>query len=181
MLRAIPICLLAFALAAADGSPSTKPVNLVTNGDFTAGWSEWSPGEHDKASGKIALASEDGNTFLRLLEPTQVLHKTTIAIDPGWKKLHVTCRMRLAHFTGNPAISYGNARLANSFIMPDGKRKYLGIVQLAADTDPAKDGGWVRLETLAEVPAGAVQFEVACGNFGKAGQSDFDDIAVIAE
>jgi hypothetical protein len=178
MLRPILLGLLVAALAAADGAP---PANLVTNGDFTAGWSEWSPGERDKASGKIALASEDGNTFLRLLEPAQVLHKTTITIAPGWKKLHVTCRMRLSKFAANPAISYGNARLANSFILPEGKRAYLGIVQLTADTDPAKDGGWVKLETVAEIPAGALQFEVACGNFGKAGQSDFDDITVVAE
>jgi hypothetical protein len=179
--RALPLSLLVLALAAADSTPQAKPANLLANGDFTAGWTEWSPGERDKTSGKVALVSEDGNTFLRLLEPTQVLHKSMIAIVPGWKKLRVSCRMRLAQFAANPAISYGNARLANSFLLPDGKRSYLGIVQLTADTDPAKDGGWVKLETVAEIPAGALQFEVACGNFGKAGQAEFDDITVVAE
>jgi hypothetical protein len=161
--------------------PVSPPTNLVSNGDFTAGWTGWAPNENDKKAGQVALASEDGNTYLHLAKPLQVLPAKRIAIDPTWKKLHVSCRIRAAGLQTNDAISYGNARLANSFVMPEGKRKYLGIVQVKANTDPAVDGGWAKLTTTAEIPAGALEFEVACGNFGLAGQTDFDDIVVTAE
>jgi len=129
----------------------------------------------------VSLQSEDGNTFLRLTKPTQVMPVKRIAIDPAWKKLRVSCRMRLSGFTANKDINYGNARLANSFVLPENKRAYLGIVLLEADTDPAKDAGWKTLSIEAVIPAGALEFEVACGNFGKAGQTDYDDIVVTAE
>lgn len=175
----IPALLLAAcALAAADpaSAAATAGANLVPNGDFTAGWQGWSPSDNDKKAAKVQLASEDGNTFLRLAQPTQVLRTAKIAIDPGWKVLHVRCRLRTEGLVVNDAIGFGNARLANSFIMPDGKRKYLGIVQVTKDT-----GGWQALSVDAKVPDGAKEFEVACGNFGKAGQCDFDDITVTAE
>ena len=56
-----------------------------------------------------------------------------------------------------------------------------GIRIIMADTDPAKDGGWVTLKGVAEVPEGALEYEVACGNFATAGQTDFDDLVVTAE
>jgi hypothetical protein len=110
-----------------------------------------------------------------------VLPTKRITIDPAWKKLQISCRMRVSGFQPNETISYGNARLANSFVMPEGKRKYLGIIQVKANTDPAVDGGWTKLTTSAEIPAGALEFEVACGNFGLAGKTDYDDIVVTAE
>ena len=174
----ISLSLLA-ACTAADTAPVVK--NLVANGDFTAGWTNWSPHENDKTSAVVSLQSEDGNTFLRMTKPTQVLPVKRIAIDPAWKKLHVSCRIRLSGFKPDTAINYGNARLANSFILPEGKRAYLGIVLVDADTDPAKDSGWKSLSITADIPAGAQEFEVACGNFGKAGETDFDDIVVTAE
>ncbi len=167
------------ACAAADPAPVVK--NLVENGDFTAGWTNWSPHENDKKAAVASLQSEDGNTFLRLTKPTQVMPVKRITIDPAWKKLHVSCRMRASGLVPNKDINYGNVRLANSFVMPENKRAYLGIVQLEADTDATKDGGWKTLSIDAVIPAGAVEFEVACGNFGKAGQSDYDDIVVTAE
>jgi len=170
---------LAGLCAAADPAPVVK--NLAVNGDFTAGWTNWSPNENDKKSAVVSLQSEDGNTFLRLTKPTQVLPAKRIAIDPTWKKLHVSCRMRLSGFTPNKDLSYGNARLANSFVLPGDKRAYLGIVLLDADTDATKDAGWTNLSVVAEIPAGALEFEVACGNFGKAGETDYDDIVVTAE
>jgi hypothetical protein len=165
--------------AAADPAPAVT--NLVVNGDFTAGWTNWNPHEKEKAEAVVSLQSEDGNTFLRLTKPTQVLPVKRIAIDPAWKKLQVSCRMRASGLIPNTAINYGNARLANSFILPEGKRAYRGIVQLEADTDATKDSGWKSLSIVAEIPAGALEFEVACGNFGKAGEIDYDDIVVTAE
>ncbi len=179
MYRLLISLFLAGICAAADPAPAVT--NLVVNGDFTAGWTNWNPHEKDKAEAVVSLQSEDGNTFLRLTKPTQVMPVKRIAIDPTWKKLQVSCRMRLSGFIVNKDLNYGNARLANSFVLPAGKRAYLGIVQLGADTDATKDAGWTTLSMVAEIPAGAVEFEVACGNFGKAGETDFDDIVVTAE
>lgn len=180
MPRILILVLAAIAAVAVDpAAPATAALlgrALLPNGDFTAGWQGWAPAEGDKKAGKVQLASEDGNTFLRLAQPTQVLRSSRIVIDPAWKTLHVRCRMRVEGLQANEAISYGNARLANSFVMPDGKRRYLGIVQTAKDT-----GGWKELAAEAAIPEGAKEFEVACGNFGKAGQCDFDDIVVTAE
>jgi|GEM_PF-2883116 len=177
MIAAIPL----LAAVEPGPAPATPAANLVVNGDFTAGWTNWAPHENDKGSGTAALQSEDGNTYLHLASPTQVLLSARIAINPTWKRLTISCRMRLSGFVANPEITYGNARLANSFVLPEGKRAYLGILQLSADTDPAKDGGWVTLKGVAEVPEGALEYEVACGNFATAGQTDFDDLVVTAE
>ena len=178
MHRALLILIAAGACWAADPAVSSS---LVTNGDFTAGWTNWSPNEADKTLAKVSLQSEDGNTFLHLAQPTQVLSTKHLVIDPSWKKLHISCRIRLADFKPNTDISWGNARLANSFIMPEGKQAYVGIVLQDANTDPGKDGGWKTLATVVEIPAGALEFEVVCGNYGTAGQTDFDDIVVTAE
>lgn len=175
MLRLLLPALAAVCLAA-ESAP-----NLLPNGDFSAGLTGWAPSEKDLASGKVSLQSEDGNGYLRLAEPTQVMAAKRLAIQPGWKKLTVRCRMRVAGLVLDESKSWGNARLANSFVMPEDKRKYLGIVQLTKDTDAKLDNGWTVLTTTAEIPAGALEFEVACGNFAKAGRAEFDDITVTAE
>ena len=180
--RSLPQLLLAASVwTGVWAAEPAAPANLLVNGDFTAGWTGWSPTAADKESTTVSLQSADGNTFLHLSKPTQVLAAKRITLDPTWKKLHVSCRIRLSAFAPNPAISWGNARLANSFLMPDDKRNYAGIVQVEGNTDPAADDGWKRLSVVADIPAGALAFEVICGNYGSAGETDFDDIVVSAE
>lgn len=160
--------------------PAAQP-NLLVNGDFTAGWTGWSPNADNKESATVSLQSEDGNTFLHFAKPTQVPATKRIAINSSWKKLHISCRLRLSAFVPNPAISWGNARLANSFVMPDDKRHYAGILQVEGNTDPKVDDGWKRVSVVTDIPAGSVAFEVICGNYGAAGETDFDDVLVTAE
>lgn len=111
-------------------------------------------------------------TVLHIDGPGSCKLATAIAIDPTWKAIHLSVRMRAAGFVQGEQ-SWNNVRVACAFLMPDGSRSYTTSADLRTDA-----ADWQLLMVDQAIPAGAVGEEVVVANMGKAGSADFSELVL---
>lgn len=145
--------------------------NLILNGDFEereqqyfAGW------RHD---GRI-LANTDGeNTWIKL-EKSFAQTDQFIEIDPSWKKLTLTCRIKLTDVVRGKK-GWMVAKLAIDF--QNENKKHIGPWQKSPGGVGTKD--WTPHTVEMTIPAGAKYLKVAPAMFGKSGTIEVDDVKVV--
>jgi hypothetical protein len=169
--------------APAAVKPAATPViegpNVVVNGtiepgpagDGVAGW--YVPDKHKAA---VQFLTEDGNRFIRLTndDPAKtVLVDQKIDVDPSWKAVTVSVRMRATNLKPG-AKPAQDARLA--FAFKDASDKRVGnwppVPYITGDSD------WTERTVTAEVPPGAHHMVLQMAIFYATGAVDFDDIKV---
>jgi serine/threonine protein kinase len=170
-----------FAAASIKPATTMEQTNVVKNGDMeqgdaAGGVSNWFI--HDRFKDVITVEHEGGNHFLRINGDTSktIFADQQIKVDPTWKVLNISARMRATDFTSGKQ-AFQDARLAVAF--KDGKGVRVGSwppVPLIKDNTP-----WVERTVTVDVPPGAKTLYLQAAVFNAAGTVDFDDIKVVPQ
>ena len=168
-------------------SPASAPALIagaeaLTNGSMEAsgadgGLTAWSFPERYKP--QVKIVSEDGNRFLRLTND-EISHTVfvgqTIAVEPGWKAVTISARVRASNFALGKTVA-NDARVAFNFRDENGEHigKWPTVPRVQQDTP------WVTRTATADVPAGAKSLYVQCTIFYATGTVDFDDVSVVPQ
>jgi serine/threonine-protein kinase len=134
---------------------------------------------HDRFKANVQFVSEDGNRFVRLTNDDMsktVFVDQRIKVDPAWKAITVSVRMRASDFTHGPGSSQ-DARLA--FAFRDASDKRVGswpMVPLVKESTP-----WIERTVTADVPPNADSIYIQMAIFNATGTVDFDDVRVIPQ
>jgi peptidoglycan/xylan/chitin deacetylase (PgdA/CDA1 family) len=140
--------------------------NLLVNGDFSADLAGWD------VKGKAQVQTLDGVTTLAVTTGGLVQQ---IALDPAWRTLRVTLRLRATGVEVGDQ-DWKTARLAMCFFKADGqKTKGWPNVFMSSGTT-----GWAVCQRDYAIPEDAVRLEVSAANFGTSGHADFQDIRIEA-
>ncbi len=154
----------------AEEAKTVKPsANIVVNGDFSKGIEGWA----DVRSAKVETV--EGAATL-VLDGANAAASQKIAIDPKWRKLHLTMRMR----TKDVAVggqTWKDARLAMNFNDASGKRAgdWPAVFNASGTTD------WKSCEREYDIPAGAATLVISPANFGTAGKVEFQNISIVVK
>ncbi len=180
------------ASASADATPmfsaaSPKPATMIeqTNvakngnmeqGDAAGGLAGWFI--HDRFKDVITIEHEAGNQFIRINgDATKTIFADQqIHVDPTWKVLNVSARMRATDFKSGKQ-AFQDARLA--FAFKDAKGLRVGNwppVPSIKDNSP-----WVERTVTVDVPPGAKTLYLQLAVFNATGTVDFDDIKVVPQ
>jgi hypothetical protein len=167
----------------AAGAAAKDPQNVLVNGsmeesdtvDGVAGWSI-----HTKFKQQVQLRTEDGNRFLRLIndDPTKfVFVDQKVKIDPSWKAVTVSARMRTKNFISGKG-SAQDARVAVAFRDVNDERigKWPPVPEVREESPT-----WVTRTATADVPPGAAFIYIQCAISNSKGTVDFDDVKVIPQ
>jgi serine/threonine protein kinase len=134
---------------------------------------------HDRFKPQAQILSENGNRFLRLSnsDPAKtVFADQKIKVDPSWKAINVSARMRATSFKAGRTASQ-DARVA--FAFRDDKDVRIGNwppVPLVRTDSP-----WVERTVTVDVPEGAKSMYIQLAIFNATGQVDFDDVKVVPQ
>lgn len=160
--------------------PIVDGPNVVANGAIEpaadgTGVSGWFL--HDRFKQQVQFLTEDGNRFVRLTndDPAKtVFLDQRIPVDPNWKTVTVSARMRASNFKSG-ANSAQDGRVAFAFRDASDKRvgKWPPVPCVKADS------GWTERVVTADVPEGANSIYIQLAIFNAVGSVDFDDIKVI--
>lgn len=145
-----------------------KMVNLVENGDFQNSATGW------RIDQSVASHMTEGrNSYVRITAAGGAITPVgEIAIQPGWRVLDVSVRMRTKGLVVGDA-NWKNARVALSFVMRDGTVVYPNMPQTEVEVKE-----WKKFGLTIDVPADAVRLTLQLAHFGSAGTADFDDVVV---
>ena len=142
--------------------------------DGLAGWYI-----HDRFKPHAQLLTESGNRFLRLTnaDPAKtVFADQRIRIDPTWKALNVSARMRATNFKAGKTPSQ-DARVA--FAFRDDKDVRIGNWPPVPSVKT--DSPWVERTVTVDVPPGAKTMYIQLAIFNATGTVDFDDVKVVPQ
>ena len=134
---------------------------------------------HDRFKPFVQIVNEDGNHFMRLTngDPAKTVfvdHK--INIDPTWKAVTVSARMRAINFKPGKLPSH-DARVA--FAFRDDQDKRVGSWPPVPSV--RSDSPWTERVVTADVPPGASSMYIQLAIFNATGTADFDDIHIIPQ
>ncbi|MDQ3815647.1 MAG: hypothetical protein M3347_17170 [Armatimonadota bacterium] len=164
--------------------------NIFPFGDFETLDGEGKPAGWKVVDGKrIGLVEEDGNHFLRLFNNqlrVDVVSPILVPLEPEWRRLKVTVRMRTNALRVEPDVGSG-ARLDCSFVDAAGKTVAPGLAEAASKGNAPSlllptlrlDTEWVDLKAVGAIPPGAVALRLAPSLINTRGIADFDDIQVV--
>jgi len=165
-------------------APAAAPVvdgpNAIANGTIEpaadgTGVSGWFL--HDRFKKQVQFLTEDGNRFVRLTndDPARtVFLDQRIPVDPSWKAVTVSARMRASNFKSG-ANSAQDGRVAFAFRDASDKR----VGNWPPVPCVKSDSGWTERVVTADVPQGASSIYIQLAIFNAVGSVDFDDIKVI--
>jgi hypothetical protein len=142
--------------------------------DGLAGWFI-----HDRFKPQAQILTENGNRFLRLTnsDPAKtVFADQRIRIDPAWKALNVSARMRATNFKSGKTPAQ-DARVA--FAFRDDKDVRIGAWPPVPSVKT--DSPWVERTVTVDVPEGAKTMYVQLAIFNATGTVDFDDVKVMPQ
>jgi hypothetical protein len=165
----------------ASAASSSGPLgNVLANGSLDEG---------DLADGKLAgwyiaerclpqvkTLLEGGDRFVRLTntDPATTAHvDQKIDLDPAWRALTVSARIRAFNFKAGKASS----GVTYSFQDDDGKTVGKFPPALAVKEDTA----WVERTVTADIPKGATKLYLQCVVSYTRGTMDFDDVKVVPQ
>jgi tRNA A-37 threonylcarbamoyl transferase component Bud32 len=164
--------------ASASAKPQADETDLAKVGsmedlDGKGGVRGWKI--QDRYKPQVTLMAEAGNHFLRAVNPDTeklVYFERKIDLDPSWKSLKVSARMRAIDFKA--AGSRQDGRVELIFKDADGQRtgKYPMVPNVRADSP------WVTRTVTVDIPPDAKSLLFQCGIFNAKGTVDFDDIVV---
>ena len=142
--------------------------------DGLAGWYI-----HDRFKPHAQILTESGNRFLRLTnsDPAKtVFADQRIRIDPTWKALNVSARMRATNFKSGKTASQ-DARVAFAFR----DEKDVRIGNWPPVPSVKTDSPWVERTVTVDVPQGAKTMYIQLAIFNATGTVDFDDVKVVPQ
>lgn len=144
--------------------------NLIVNGSFSENEKGIAKGWELKKGALIV--SENGNNFLRC-ENQNAGAVQSIKIDPKWKKLKFSCRMRSTDIVKGKH-SWQDGRVALEFRGPDNKHigRWTKMAQVVGSSD------WTEYSFDLAVNAGATTLRVSPCMLGVSGMLDVDDIVI---
>ena len=134
---------------------------------------------HDRFKTHVKLITEDGNQFFRLHndDPAKtVFVDQKINVDPSWKAITVSVRMRATNFKAGKNSAH-DARVALAF--RDAKDARVG--QWPPVPNVKSDSPWTERVITADVPPGATSLYIQLAIFNATGTADFDDIKVVPQ
>jgi tRNA A-37 threonylcarbamoyl transferase component Bud32 len=164
--------------AVASAKPRAEEDTLATLGtmedlDGKGGLRGWKIQERYKPW--VTVLDESGNHFVRVVNPdteTLACFERKIDLDPAWKSLKVSARMRAIDFKA--AGSRQDGRVELIFKDADGQRagKYPTVPNVRADSP------WATRTVTVDIPPDAKSLHLQCGIFNAKGTVDFDDIVI---
>ncbi len=160
-----------------QGEAAAVPGNVLSQGGFEQvdaggkplGW-EVSDGDNvnltkNNKGNRYALLSTRNRRQGRLF--------TSLAVEPSWKNLRVSARMRVSDLkVGKEA--WETARISVVFLDAQGK-----ILTYGRQTDLSRDSTWVTVRTTSEVPPGTHRISLDVGVYAPQGEMAVDDISVV--
>ena len=167
------------ALAPTDASASADALinGSLEENDVDDGLAGWFI--HDRFKPQAQILTESGNRFLRLTntDPAKtVFADQRIRIDPAWKALNVSARMRATNFKAGKTPSQ-DARVAFAFR----DEKDVRIGNWPPVPSVKTDSPWVERTVTVDVPTGAKTMYIQLAIFNATGTVDFDDVKVIPQ
>jgi tRNA A-37 threonylcarbamoyl transferase component Bud32 len=161
------------AAASADNLMSNGSVNDVGTGDGAI------PGWYiaERCRPQVKVLHEGGNNFLRLtnVDATTTTHvDQKIDIDPEWKSVTVSARVRASNFKPGTKEASGIA-----FSFKDAAGKTVGKFPPALAVK--EDVPWTDRVVTADVPPGAKALYLQCVVSYTTGTIDFDDVSVVPQ
>ncbi len=158
-----------------------EPKNVLANGGFQAeggaggadGWSRGDPA-------LISFPSEGTNRFCRinLPKPKAAIIQQKIKLDPGWKMLDISVRVR-AKDVKPGSQGWMTGQFQGMFFDANGQKIKQGRKQLLVSGDIPE---WTTLEAKElTVPQDAAVYQAQIGVWGASGVFDFDDVKVMAQ
>ncbi len=167
---------------APDIATSIAGENILPNANMDAadtddGLANWFI--HPRFKAQVQILSENGNRFVRLTndDPEKtVFVDQKLPVDPAWKALTVTARMRAINFHAGKLASQ-DGRVAFAFRDDADKRvgNWPPVPTVRADSP------WVERVVTVDVPAGAKTLYLQMAIFNATGTVDFDDVKVIPQ
>ena len=164
--------------AARPASRPLKSRSIFPEGSFEqldpvgnpTGWS-WTP------YGNVSLAQEpNGNHFLRItheLADRTVQAHARLPLDPAWKTLTASARMKVSGLRMGPAPNL-TAAVVLRFMDKDGK-----LLGYAPSLTLNKDTDWITVTRTFAVPAGTDHLDIEVSNIGKGGDFGADDLIFV--
>jgi hypothetical protein len=143
-------------------------------GDGLAGWFIL-----ERLKPQAQVITENGNRFLRLTnsDPAHsVIAEQTIKVEPSWKAVTVSARIRATNFKIGKTTSQ-DARAA--FVFRDASGQRLGGWPQVPRV--LKDGPWITKTVTVDIPPGTKTIYVQVAMFNSTGQVDFDDVSVVPQ
>jgi hypothetical protein len=132
---------------------------------------------HDRFKPQAQILTESGNRFLRLTntDPAKtVFADQRIKIEPTWKALNVSARMRATNFKSG-RLAAQDARVAFAFR----DEKDVRIGNWPPVPSVKTDSPWVERTVTVDVPEGAKSMYIQLAIFNATGTVDFDDVKVV--
>ena len=142
--------------------------------DGVAGWFV-----HDKFKPQVSILTENGNRFIRLTnsDPAKtVFADQRIRVDPSWKAINVSARMRASNFKAGKTPSQ-DGRVA--FAFRDDKDVRIGNWPQVPTVKT--DSPWVERTVTVDVPEGAKTLYIQLAILYATGTVDFDDVKVVPQ
>jgi serine/threonine protein kinase len=163
-------------------TPAQPPKNVVLNGSMDAtnihgGVAGWFI--HERFGDAAQVVEEDGNRFLRLTndDPAKtVFADQRIEVDPSWRAVLVSARMRASDFTPGEAAAH-DARVAFAFRDAEDNR----VGNWPPVPSLRQNSSWVERVVTVDVPPGATSIYIQLAMLYATGTVDFDDIRIIPQ
>lgn len=164
--------------AARPAANASRPGAVFPEGSFErldpvgdpTGWN-WTP------YGNVSLAHEpNGNHFLRItheLPDRTVQAHARLPLDPAWKMLTASARMKVSGLQMGPAPNL-TAAVVLRFMDKDGK-----LLGYAPSLTLIKDTDWTTVTRTFNIPAGADHLDIEVSNIGKGGDFGTDDLTFV--
>lgn len=134
------------------------------------GWN-WTP------YGNVSLAQEpNGNHFLRItheLADRTVQAHARLPLDPVWKTLKASARMKVSGLQMGPAPNL-TAAVVLRFMDKDGK-----LLGYAPSLTLTKDMDWTTITRTFDVPVGTDHLDIEVSNIGKGGDFGTDELIFV--
>ncbi|HEY3329467.1 MAG TPA: glycoside hydrolase family 16 protein [Capsulimonadaceae bacterium] len=174
--------LIVAVLALSQCANAASPANLLLNGAFNkrigAALAVWTPvpGTYRPDFSQDGPDSVLSVTGANAAGVTGV--RQTVVIKPEWVKVLVRGYVRvtrMAKTTSAGSIAFGATVDLKWRSTPAGLQ-----TPAASPTWTAPTGGWVEINQLLDVPAGATELVVTPGVVGAVGAADFKDLSVVA-
>jgi eukaryotic-like serine/threonine-protein kinase len=163
------------AQVASPAAPNNVMVNSsMEDADTDDGVTGWFI--HPRFKPQVQIVRESGSRFIRLTNEDAaktVFVDQKITVDPTWKAITVSARMRATNLKPGKSPSQ-DARVAFAFRDDADKRvgSWPPVPSVRADSP------WVERVVTADVPAGAKTLYVQLAIFNATGTVDFDDVTV---
>jgi len=142
--------------------------------DGLAGWFI-----HERFKPQAQILTENGNRFLRLTndDPSHtVFADQTIKVDPSWKAVTVSARMRASNFKLGKTASQ-DGRVAFAFKDESGQR----VGNWPPVPRVQKDTPWITRTVTVDVPSAAKTIYLQLLILDATGTVDFDDVSVVPQ